>query len=489
MQHSFKDTTVSGVKWSVIGRIGQNIIVFVIGVVLARLLSPAEFGLLGMIGVIVGFAKIFTELGFGAALIQKKEISQEELSSVFWLNLAGGTLLTVLFIVLAPAIARFYQTPELRLITAFISFNFLISSVVIIQNTLLTKEINFKYISYIEILANLIAGSVAIYMAAVGYGVWSLVAQSLLISVTTAALMWFFSSWRPSFTFRIGAIKALLKFSLNHLGNRSMNYWARNLDNLLIGKFLGSGSLGVYSKSYAIMLLPLQNVSHVLSRVMFPALSKIQDDREKVRQVFLRITRVIALITFPMMTGLFVVVEPFVLVVFGEQWSGMIPILQVLCLVGMIQSIGTLNGNLYLSQGRADLQFRVGIVLKAVVFIGIVTGIKWGVLGVAIGYATASAINSYPSFKFAGRLVGLTYRDLLKNLKSTFFISVVMAVIVWGVGYFIPVSWPLWLLLVLQVLLGIILYSAFVYFLKPPSYVDLRGLIFEQINKRKVEVQ
>lgn len=483
--NDFKSSTISGIKWSMVGRIGQNVIVFIIGIVLARLLSPTEFGLLGMIAVITGFAKIFTELGFGAALIQKKEISQEELSSVFWLNISGGILLTILFIGLSPVIASFYNTPELELITVFISFNFLINSFVIIQKTLITREINFKYLSFVEILSNLIAGGAAIGMALNGFGVWSLVAQSLIGSLALTALMWFFSPWKPSFTFNTYAITGLLKFSLNHLGNRSINYWSRNLDNLLIGKYLGSDPLGVYSKSYSIMLLPLQNISNVLSRVMFPALSKIQDDKERVSKIFLKMTRVIALITFPMMLGLVVVVKPFVLAIFGEQWAGMIPVLQVLSLVGMSQSIATLNGNLYMSQGRTDLQFKVGLVLKLIVIAGIIIGLQYGVTGVAVGYAVASFINSYPSFKFAGRLVGLHYTDLLNNLKNVFIVSVCMAGFVHMTGKIIPDNFPIWSLLVIQVSVGIISYTAMIHLFKIRAYLEIKQVIFDEIKNKE----
>lgn len=315
---SFAQKTIQGVSWSVVGRVGKNIIGFVVGVVLARLLSPTEFGLLGMITVITRFANLFTDMGFGAALIQKKEINDRELSSVFWLNMAGGILLTLIFIALSPVIASFYNEPILQILTIVLSFNFVIQSAVIVQKTQLTRSIDFKSLSIVEVASIFLSGAVGIAFAYYDYGVWSLVIHAISGSVFITVLIWYLSDWRPSAVFDIGAIKRLLGFSLNLLGDKTINYWARNLDNLLIGKYLGSDPLGVYSKSYSIMLLPLQNVSNVISRVMFPALSKIQDDKERVKRIFLRMTRVIALVTFPMMLGLVVVVEPFVITVFGK---------------------------------------------------------------------------------------------------------------------------------------------------------------------------
>lgn len=480
----FRAKTVNGITWSVVSRVIRLALMFIIGVILARLLSPREFGLVAMITVITSFASLFAELGFSAALVQKQDISPVHLSSVFWLNLGAGLLLTLLFVAAAPLIARFYQEPMLTPLTMLISTNFLISSLNIVQNTLLTKSLDFKTLSIVEISAITIAGIIAIAMAYLGFGAWSLAAQSVIFSVVTAATLWFLSSWRPSFLFKWTAIQDLLGFSLSLFGTKVLNYWVRNIDYLLIGRFLGTNPLGIYNRAYDIMLFPLVSVSQVLSRVMFPSMSLIQEDKQRVAGLYLRMTRAIALVTFPMMLGLFVVVEPFVLVVFGAQWIGMIPVLRVLSLVGMSQSIGSLTGSLYLSQGRAGLQFRVGLILKTISILGIVVGLQWGIVGVAIGYAIASFINSYPSFYFAGRLVNLTYWELLKNLSGVFGCAVVMAAAVWALGLLLPGGWPLWVLLSLQVALGVVVYVSFVHLFNLRAYREVRALVSEQWRLR-----
>jgi len=481
----FRHRTINGIAWSVVSRVGRLALTFVIGVILARLLSPREFGLIAMVTVITSFASIFAELGFSAALVQKQDVTQVHLSSVFWLNLGAGLLLTLIFMAGAPLIAYFYKEPMLAPLTMLISTNFFISSLNIVQNTLLSKSLDFRTLSIVEITALLISGAVAIAMAATGYGVWSLAVQSVILSVVTAIMLWVQGKWRPNFLFRWTAVQDLLGFSLSLFGTKVLNYWVRNIDYLLIGRFLGTNPLGIYNKAYEVMLFPLTSVSRVLSRVMFPSFSIIQEDKSRVASLYLQMTRTIALVTFPMMLGLFVTVESFVLVIFGPQWAGMIPILRVLSLVGMTQSIGTLNGNLYLSQGRADLQFKVGLVLKTNAILGIVIGLQWGILGVAIGYAIASLINSYPSFYFAGRLVGLTYWQLLRNLSGVFGCAVVMAALVWAAGLLLPDAWPLWAQFTLQVLFGMAVYLAMIHLFKLPAYREVRALLSEQWRQRR----
>jgi PST family polysaccharide transporter len=481
----FRDRTISGITWSIVSRSGRLVLTFVIGVILARLLSPREFGLVAMITVITSFAAIFSELGFSAALVQKQDVGETHLSSVFWLNLGAGLVLTLLFVAGAPLIARFYQEPMLAPLTMLIAMNFVISSLNIVQNTLFTRSLNFQILAIVEICALAVAGAVSITMAYTGFGVWSLAVQSVIVSAVTALLLWLLSDWRPSLLFHWAAIKDLLGFSVNMFGTKVLNYWVRNIDYLLIGRVLGSNPLGIYNRAYDIMLFPLVSVSRVLSRVMFPSFSIIQEDKGRVSSLYLKITRTIALITFPMMLGLFVTVEPFVLTVFGAQWAAMIPVLRILSLVGMPESIGTLTGNLYLSQGRADLEFKVGLFVKINVILGIVIGLRWGIVGVAAGYAIASFVNAYPNFYFAGRLVNLTYWQLLRNVNAVLACALAMAAFVWVTGLIVPSSWPDWALLATQVSSGVVIYPLLVHLFRLRAYQELRALLMEQWHLRR----
>ena len=484
---SFREKTVRGIGWSLVSQLMVQFLNLVTLVVLAHLLSPRDFGLLAMITVITNFANIFAEMGLSSALIQKQDVQQIHLSSVFWLNSVMGLFLALIFLCCSPHISRFYAEPRLTQLTMLISANFVIGSISIVQRTILVKSLDFRRLTLVDVLGVCAGAGVAILMAVSGAGVWSLAWQSVTASFVSTVILWLLSSWRPCFLFEWSAIRDLLGFGSNLLGTQLLNYWSRNLDYILIGRFIGARPLGVYKNAYQIMLFPLANVSQVIARVMFPALSTIQEDKERVRKIFLKVTRAIALVTFPMMLGLFVTVEPFVVTLFGRNWAGMIPILRIFSLVGMMQSIGTLNGNLYLSQGRADVQFRVSLLVRTIAVLGIVIGLRWGIFGVALGYAIASFINSYPSFSYAGRLVNLTYWQLWRNLSGVLGCSIVMAVCIGAAGAYMPPTWPHWLVLSVQVVFGAVLYAALIHLVRLPAYLEVRGAISEYLRQQRVK--
>ncbi|MFK7847040.1 MAG: MOP flippase family protein [Rhodothermales bacterium] len=418
----FKKNVVSGISWSFVNQIAAQVLNLLITIVLVRFISPKEFGILGMVTVLTGFAYAFLNFGFAAALIQKDDVSEKDIATVFFISITSGLFLYALFFLGAGPIARFYDKPELVGLVRYISLNFLILSFGIVQSSILIKKLAFKKLAQINIFSILVAGTVAITMATKGYGIWCLVIQSLLLSSLSTILLVSYSGIKVRFGFDKTAFLGMFNFGGHAAADSMLGYWARNLDNLLIGKYLGDISLGLYSKAYSIMLLPLVNFSQVISKVLFPSFSSIQQDHAKIKHVYLKVTRIIAFVTFPLMLVLWALSENFVLVVFGEAWQDMIPLLKVLCWLGIPQSILTLNGSLYHALGRADLAFRVGLLLKANIVIGLIAGLYMGgLMGLVIGYAIAGVINFYPSFFFAGRLVSLYIVEQLRNLTGVFF--------------------------------------------------------------------
>ncbi len=481
-----KRKTIDGVAWTVTGRFGKQFLSLGLMIVLARLLSPEEFGLVAMVTVVTGFASLFAELGFGASLIQKQDVEEEHRSSVFWLNVGAGLLLTLGFAAVAPLVAAFYERPILDVLTRVVSLNFAISALGIMHATLLRKELDFRRLTIVDVVSLGASGLVAVVMAWMGFGVWSLVAQSLTLSAVTSGMLWIASPWRPKLLFRWSAIKDLLGFSTNWLGTLSLNYWTRNADNLLIGWRLGAGALGVYSRAYTLLLFPLINITRVVAQVVFPSFSIIQHDKERVARAYLRATRLIALFTFPLMMGLAVTARPFVLTVFGPQWVEMIPLLRVFGVVGMLESISKTEGTVYLSQGRADLQFRVSLFLKINLILGIIIGLQFGVVGVAMGYAIASFINAYPSFYFAGRLVNLGFSQHLLNLAPGFACTILMGASVFALDtWFVPDAWGPTLQLTALVTAGALVYTAAVIGGRLQAYIDVKRLITERLSDRR----
>jgi len=472
--------TLSGLNWSAAGQSFQQLAAVLFSIFLARILTPNDFGLLAMVFVFSGFATLLSELGLGAALVQREQIEHRHINAAFWANLAAGAVLALVFLALAPALASFYSHPALEAISRAVALLFIVSALGVVQGALVQREMSFRRLAFIEIAATVIAGCVAVALAASGYGVWSLVAQLLCGQTLRTTMLWWVSAWRPTLTLDRSSLRELWGFSSHLMGFNVFNYWIRNLDNLLIGRFVGASDLGVYSRAYSLMLLPVSQASRVTSRVMFPALSRIRTDIERSKSLYLKATRSIALVMFPIMIGLLVVAESFVLAVLGEKWRAVVPLLQLFCLIGVGQSVGTTAGWIYTSQGRTDLMMKWGIFAGLVQAASFVVGLNWGVMGVAAAYVIASyTILWYPAWAIPGRLINLTFGQMMRNLAGPFVCSALMGVAVWTIGAVLLGGWSPWGKLAVQVPFGLVVYVLCVHMLRVQSYVELRETIRE----------
>jgi len=458
MTDTLRERTIAGLSWSAISQIVNQGFTIIISIVLARILGPEVYGLIGMIMVFTGFAAVFGDFGLGAAVIQRKDLEGRHLNAAFWTNVTMGTTLTLVMAALAPVVSWFYNEPALLALTMVIALKYIIDSLCVVQLALLNREMSFRKLAGIQIGSNVISGFMGLGMALYGMGPWSLVAQTLGASVMTLAWSWGLGNWRPRVSFEKRACKELFGFSAYVLGFDIVNYWARTLDQLLIGRFVGAGALGIYSRAYQLMLMPLTQVSRVVGRVMFPALSAIQDDKARVKGIYLKAISVIGLITFPMMTGLFAVSDHFILALLGDKWAEVIPILKIFCWVGLIQSISTTVGWIYTSQGRTGLFFTIGFVSMLILSLAFFIGVRWGVIGVAWSYGIANLVLWYPIWGIPGRFINLSFSEMMRSLSPAFFCSLLMGAAIWGVGQLLPGGMAEWQNLAIQVPLGVMLY-------------------------------
>ena len=483
---SLRNKTVNGVIWTVLGRGGLQAISLVLTVVLARLLSPTEFGLLAMVTVITAFADAFREMGLSAALVQKQGATEAHRSSMFWLNVAAGVFFNAVFVLAAPWIADFYDKPILYPLTLLVSLKFSITGLTVVQSTLLVKRIDFRKKTMVSLVSSSVAGALAVGMALLGFGVWSLAGQMICGAVISAVMLWTVGSWRPRLLFDWEALKELLGFGVNRMGSVLLNYWARRADTLLIGWRIGPDALGLYDKAYQLLLFPVVNVTRTLATVMFPSFSQMGADKERMRRVYLRVTGVIALLTCPLMFGLLVTAQPFVLAIFGEQWLGMVPIVKVFAIAGLLDAITKIEGTVYLSQGRADLQFRVSLLTKTLLVAGIVVGLGWGIVGVAWGYTLASALGFFPSYYFVGRMLNLSLGAYAKNLLPTLACGAFMAGAVWvAETALVPEEWVAVLRLGVLVVTGAFVYAAMVHLCSLRAYTDLKSIVRDKMRNRR----
>jgi len=438
-----KEDFYSSVRWSAFSKYGAQGMQFVISMVLARLLAPEYFGLLGMATVITGFVKLFKNLGISSAIVQRKELSDDLLSTLFWVNLGACILGGLVVVGISPLAAWMYDDPRVTPIVAVLSVSFLFNGLSTIPTGLMTRQMEFKKLAIRELGGVLVSGLTAIPLAYQGWGVWALVASTLASSLAQTVLINLAVPFRPRFVFDRQGLSESLKFGLNLTGFNIFNYFARNADNFVIGVFLGPVALGYYSLAYKLMLLPRDSVSKIVTRVLFPKLAKLQDDDERLADVYLRATGAIAFITFPLMAGLAVLAEPFVLLVLGEKWLPAVPLIQLLAPVGMLQSIGSTRGQVFLAKGRADLMLKLNLVTSPLTVAGFLAGIPWGVQGVAVVYVLTNLILQGVQFHIAFSLVdGLSLSRLIRHLARTAMATIAATTAAFGVVLLTSIYWP-----------------------------------------------
>ncbi len=421
-----KRDAVKGVFWAACERAGRQVIQIIASITMARLLFPDDFGLMGMAIVFQGIAQLLADFGIGAAIVQHQKVNDVTLDSAFWANMLVSVCLTGTMILSAPLIGHFYDNHQVVILIQVMSLSLLVAGLRTIPRTLQYKAMQFDVIARIGVIASLTGAVVAILMAWSGFGVWSLVAQPIVGNIIDMAGAWLAVKWRPRWQFNWSSIASLVHFSAGVLGTNLLNYANRNADNLLIGKFLGSGSLGLYALAYEVALYPLSQISSVIVKVLFPTLSKLQDDIPTLQRAYLTGLGLIAMITFPMLLGLLSVRHEFVAVVLGEKWLPMAPILGVFCITGLVQSLGTTSGVIFLSMGRTTLLFKFTLIATPILIASFLLGIKWGIVGVAIAYSVVSVVVTIVSMKIALALIDLCLNDLLKTISRTMIISALM---------------------------------------------------------------
>jgi O-antigen/teichoic acid export membrane protein len=478
--NNLRRRTLVGLGWTGAARLLGQILQLGTTVVLARLLSPKEYGLLGMVLVFTGFANYVADMGLGASIIQKATLSDRHLNSVFWLNAATGLALTVIFALAAPLVASFYGEPQLYLLTVAIAPNFLLGSLNVVQNALLDKALNFRIKFWIEIVAAFASGLVALVLALRGWGVWSLVGQSLALTTVRVLMMWVQSSWRPAMAFDFSAIRELMRFSGHLTGFGAVFYWSQNVDKLIIGRWIGSSALGIYTLADKLMRLSLANINDVTSSVMFPALSSIQRDVDAVKRAYLRATRMTSFIVFPMMIALGVLAEPAILVVYGGKWRESIPILRLLCVAGVSLSTYSTAGWIFMSQGRTDILFRLGVYATVVRAIAVLIGAHWGLTGVAWAYVIGGYVFIwYPTWASAGRLMNLSFTALLSNVAGPFACAASMGAVLWATDHWVFGGWVVEPRLVIQLVLGALVYAVLVRRFRVRAWVEIGDILLD----------
>ena len=401
--------SLAGTGWSGISTVGKQLLTIASVTTVARILGPAAYGLMGMAVIVTNFVSNFRDLGTAMAIVQRPTVTRTLLSSLFWINLLMGFSMFLAVSGTAPLVATFFHAPELTNILRALAFSLFIASCGVVHSAVLNRDMSFKALAMTDLVAAAVSYAVALTGAWTGLGVWSLVFASVANSLCSSLGYWLTASFRPRWEFDIAEVKSIAKFSSNLSGFGLVNYVCRNADNLIVGRRLGSIPLGYYQMAYNLMLTPIQNISSVISGVLFPAFARIQDDNERFRHAYVRACMLTALITFPVMAGLGIVADPLIRAMLGKQWVATIPIFQILSVVGLIQSVQTTVGIIYQAKGRTDWMFRWSLLVLAVTLTAFLIGVQFGAVGVAWGYALCFVfILMVPGFWFPFRLIDLS---------------------------------------------------------------------------------
>lgn len=418
-----KEKTLSGVKWNAIGRFSTQGVSFVISILLARILTPSDYGVVGMIGIFMAIAQTFIDSGFGSALIRKNNCTDEDFSTAFYFNIAVGVICYLILFFSAPLIANFFDTPILRDIVRVLSINLFLNSLSIVQSAKLTAAVDFKSQAKVSLVATIVSGCVGLAMAYSGFGVWSLVYQSVSSSLVRTILFWFVTKWKPLRAFSKQSFKYLFGFGSKILSASLLHTIYSNLTTILIGKFYKPSDLGYYTRGENLANLPSTNLTSILQGVTYPILAKIQDDDERLISVYRKYIRITSMIIFFGMFLMAALAEPLILTLLTDKWQESVVFLQVFCFAYMFDHICQLNLNILYVKGRSDLVLRLEIIKKTISISMIVAAIPFGVLAICIARALYTQIAVIINTYYTGKLFGLGYLAQVKDFIKYFLFS------------------------------------------------------------------
>ena len=413
---TLRTNVVRGIRWKALSQGTTQLSRVAVMLVLARLLTPREFGLAGMVLVFAGLIQLFADFGFSASIIQHKEITDDDRATAFWTNLGVGLALTGIGIGAAPYVARFYGEPELKPLLTALSLTFVVASLSSTQASLLTRDMRFRTLELAAMTASAAGAVAAIITAVMGGGPWALILQALVTAAVTSAYLSLSLRFVPRRGISRASLRKLWGFGASVFASRIFGYLGRDTDNFLIGRFLGAQALGIYSIAYTVIAMPFDRILAPVQALLQPMFARLQDDRERTRNAWLQGLRMCTALLAPLTFGVIVVAPDFVRVVLGARWLPSVHVLQVLAYVGSIQAAVVVSPLVFMSQYRTRLMLKISALSFAAHLCAFVVGLHWGVLGVAVGYSLSTTLVAVPlQLIVPGRLLHTSIRAVLSS--------------------------------------------------------------------------
>jgi O-antigen/teichoic acid export membrane protein len=382
--------------------------------VLARLLTPQDYGLIAMVTAITGFLALFRDFGLSTATIQRPHITHPQVTNIFWINVGISSALILILAAGAPIIAWFYREPRLTPIALTLGGTFIFSGLAAQHSALLSRQMRFERLALVEVGSAAIGAITGLLLAILGNGYWALVWMSTASSASAAVLVWIVCSWRPGLPDRGADVTPMLSFGSQLMAFDIMAYFSRNLDNVLLGKFWGADVLGLYSRAYNIMMLPIAQIRTPLGRVALPALSRLNTDPRQYRLYYMRLVSVIALVSMPLTVFLFVCADQVIYLLLGTQWLGAVPLFRILCVNAYLQPVAFTTGMVLISLGQSRRYFMIGMASSVVTVVFFVIGLPWGATGVAIAYTAATLLFLMPGLVYGFARSPISIADFLE---------------------------------------------------------------------------
>jgi O-antigen/teichoic acid export membrane protein len=476
-QGGMRGRVLGGLRWTGASEAVMQVVRMLTAVVLARLLAPDDYGLAALALVFASLVLVFSDLALGAAIVQRKVLTELDRATAFWLSVGTGVVFTVLGVALSGPVASFYGEPSIGPLCAALSFSFVITSLATTHEALMLREMQFARLEKRVMIATIAGAAAGVAVGIKTHDAWAIIAQQLTHSCVSTVLLWRLSPWRPSLRFSGASLRSLGSFSGYLVGHRLLYYLHRNADNILIGRFVGATALGAYTLAYNIMLVPMSRIAGPLQKVLGPTFARMQDEPARIADAWVRIVRLLGMISIPSLLGLVVVAPDFVHVVLGDAWAPAVPLIQVLAWVGLLQSLQSINTDILQARGLTSTIFRFTILFSGAHFLAFVIGLQWGVVGVAVAYAISSTLVEPIYTWLTARSIGISPWRIAGAVRGVFEAGLIMAGALLALrAGLLDLGVPAFFRLAILVPVGSAVFGLASLWRAPAAWADVRGL-------------
>lgn len=478
---SLKKQASSGFTWTFIQQFGHQFIGFLVSMILARILLPEEFGLVGMIGIFIAIGTGLMDSGLNQSLIRGKEMDQGDYSTVFFFNLIASIILYVIIYFCAPLIANFYDQPVLTNLVRVYCLIFIISSFAAVQNARLTKKLDFKTQTIIAIPASIVGGIVGITMAYTGFGVWSLVWNSLVVSLVGTVQLWLYSKWTPDLIFDIKKFKDHFNFGYKLALSGLLDKIFNNIYLIVIGKYFAASQVGFYTRAETLKHLPVRNIANALNKVTYPLFATIQDDDLRLKRVYRQLMQMVTFVVSPVLIFMAVLGEPIFVFLFTEKWLPAVPFFQILCATGILYPIHAYNLNVLKVKGRSDLYLKLEIIKKVFIAISIAIAIQYGIYALLYSQVLLSVFAFFLNSYYTGKFIGYTAFQQSRDILPIILLSTLAGGVIYLTDVYTFLGGQLNIIRILTGgIIGLAVYLLFAYIFKLSSLTHIKLLILKK---------